>query len=134
MPRKISRKNLIKRLDKIFSIYIRLKYSDKKGFVNCYTCGVKKYWEKDYMQCGHFISRRHIILRWSEFNCRPQCYGCNVMAQGRQYQFSINLNKEYGYDVAQELLIESKKTKKYTNDELIDLENRYKILVDYMNK
>ena len=133
MPRKISRKNLIKKLDTIFSIYIRLKYSDKKGFVKCYTCGKIKHY-KDYMQNGHMISRRHMMLRYSEKNCRPQCYGCNVMSQGRQLEFAMNLNEEYGYDIASELLIESKKTKKYSNDELIDLANRYKILVDYMNK
>ena len=38
---------LKKKLDAIFSKYIRLKDADKNGYVKCYTCGVKKYWEKD---------------------------------------------------------------------------------------
>ena len=71
MARKVSRKNLIKKLDNLFSLYTRLKYSDKNGIVTCYTCGIRKHY-KDYMQNGHFISRRHYILRWSEKNTRVQ--------------------------------------------------------------
>ncbi len=133
MPKKPTRKFLVKKLDTLFSLYIRLKATDKKGFLKCYTCGVKKHY-KNYMQCGHFISRRHYILRWSEKNARPQCYGCNVMSQGKQYQFAINLNKEYGYDIAEELLQESRKTAKFSNDDLLSLINRYDKFVQLMNK
>tara|TARA_R100000963_G_C4590723_1_gene68007 strand:- start:111 stop:515 length:405 start_codon:yes stop_codon:yes gene_type:complete len=132
MAKKLSRKSLIKKLDTIFSQYIRLKSADKKGYVSCYTCGIKKYWEKDYMQNGHFISRRHMILRYSEKNCRPQCYGCNVRGGGKQYQFAINLNKEYGYNIAEKLLHESRKTAKFSNDELVSLINRYEEFVKLM--
>jgi len=133
MPRKVSRKNLIKKLDNLFSLYTRLKYSDKNGIVSCYTCGIRKHY-KDYMQCGHFISRRHYILRFSEKNTRVQCYGCNVGKQGQQYQFALNLNKEYGYDIASELLQESKKTKKFSNDDLISLINKYKEFIKVIDK
>jgi|TARA_R100000231_G_scaffold67259_1_gene53995 hypothetical protein len=133
MPRKVSRKNLIKKLDNLFSLYTRLKYADKNGIVTCYTCGIQKHY-KDYMQNGHFISRRHYILRWSEKNTRVQCYSCNVGNQGRQYEFSVKLNKEYGYDIASELLQESKKIKKFSNDELISLINRYKEFIKVMEK
>tara|TARA_Y100000114_G_scaffold156515_1_gene183916 strand:+ start:31 stop:441 length:411 start_codon:yes stop_codon:yes gene_type:complete len=133
MPRKVSRKNLIKKLDNLFSLYTRLKYADKNGIVTCYTCGIQKHY-KDYMQNGHFISRRHYILRWSEKNTRVQCYSCNVGNQGRQYEFSVKLNEEYGYDIASELLQESKKIKKFSNDELISLINRYKEFIKVMQK
>lgn len=132
MPRKISRKNLIKRLDTIFSEYIRRKYADKRGIVKCYTCNKKAYWKGEGMQNGHFISRASRILRWSEFNCRPQCYACNCMRYGQNYIFAMNLNKEYGYNIAEELLIESKKTIKQSDQDLIDLTNKYKSLVDNM--
>ena len=132
MPRKISRKNLIKRLDTIFSEYIRRKYADKRGIVKCYTCNKKAYWKGEGMQNGHFISRASRILRWSESNCRPQCYACNCMRYGQNYIFAMNLNKEYGYNIAEELLIESKKTIKQSDQDLIDLTNKYKSLVDNM--
>ena len=44
MPRKTSRKTLEKKLDAVFSEYIRRKYADKNGIVSCYTCGKKKFW------------------------------------------------------------------------------------------
>jgi hypothetical protein len=125
MPRKISRKNLVKKLDKIFSEYIRQKYADEKGYVKCYTCNVKKFWRGDGMQCGHFISRRSRILRWREENAKAQCYSCNVMRYGESYIFGVKLNKEYGYDIANELLIESKKIIKQTDHDLIDLIDLY---------
>ena len=40
------------------------------------------------------MSRRHYSTRWDEDNVRPQCYGCNVGNQGKQYEFAINLNNE----------------------------------------
>ena len=126
MPRKISRKNLIKKLDAVFSEYIRRKYADKNGIVKCYTCNKKAYWKGEGMQNGHFISRASRILRWREDNCRVQCYACNVMRYGQNYIFGANLNKEYGYNKADELLIESKKIIKQTDQDLVDLINQYK--------
>ena len=69
--------SLKKKLDIIFSKYIRLKDADPSGNVECYTCGVVKQWEKDGMQAGHFMSRKHTITRWDEQNVKPQCYTCN---------------------------------------------------------
>ena len=99
--RKPSRKSLVKKLDTIFSEYIRRKYADKNGNVKCYTCDTKKYWKGQGMQNGHFISRSSRILRWSIENCRPQCYACNCMRYGQNYIFAMNLNKEYGFDIAE---------------------------------
>ncbi len=124
--RKVKRKTLIKKLDAIFSEYIRRKHADKNGIVKCYTCNVKKFWKGEGMQNGHFISRKSRILRWDERNCRSQCYSCNCHFYGRQYVFALNLNKEYGYNIAEELLIESKKIIKQSDQDLLDLIDEYK--------
>tara|TARA_R100000781_G_scaffold10857_1_gene10134 strand:+ start:638 stop:1042 length:405 start_codon:yes stop_codon:yes gene_type:complete len=134
MARKITRRNLVKKLDTIFSEYIRRKHSDKNGIVKCYTCNKKAYWKGEGMQNGHFISRYSRILRWDENNCRPQCYACNCMRYGQNYIFAMNLNKEFGYDIASELLIKSKQISKLSNDEMISLINKYKNLVEELNK
>jgi len=123
--RKPKRKTLIKKLDKVFSEYIRRKYADKNGIVSCYTCGKKKYWKGEGMQNGHFISRRSRILRWDERNCRSQCYSCNVMRYGESYIFGVKLNQEYGYNIADELLIESKKIIKQSDEDLKNLIKLY---------
>ena len=52
MPRKISRKGLIKKLDTVFSLYIRQRYADKNGMVKCCTCSTVKHWKE--MDCGLF--------------------------------------------------------------------------------
>jgi hypothetical protein len=132
MARKITRKNLIKKLDSIFSEYIRRKYSNDLGIVQCYTCNKKAHWKGQGMQNGHFISRASRILRWSEDNCRVQCYACNCMRYGQNYIFAMNLNKEYGYDKAAELLQKSRKLIKQSDFELQELIIKYKSLVELM--
>ena len=125
----LSRKNLIKSLDKVFSEYIRRSHADENGIVKCYTCDKKAYWKGEGMQNGHFISRKSRILRWREDNCRPQCYSCNCHFYGRQYIFSRNLNNEFGYDIANKLLIESKKIIKQSDLDLIELKEHYNKLI-----
>ena len=127
MKKKPSRSKIVKKLDAEFSRYIRLKYSDHNGYVKCYTCDRVKHY-KVSMQNGHFMSRRHYSTRFLESNCRPQCYGCNCHAQGRSYEFSLNLNKEYGYEISLELLQLSKETVKISNPELIEKTEYYKVL------
>jgi len=128
--RKVKRKTLVKKLDAIFSEYIRRKHADKNGIVKCYTCNKKAYWKGEGMQNGHFISRKSRILRWREDNCKPQCYSCNCHFYGRQYVFALNLNKEFGYNIAEELLIESKKIIKQSDQDLLDLIDDYKQKVE----
>ena len=108
--RKISRKGLVKKLDTIFSLYIRLRKSDQKGIAECYTCGTKKHYKE--LQCGHFQSRKHYATRWEETNCQIQCYSCNVMRYGEQFKFGLKLETEYGYAHPEKLMNLAKTTLK----------------------
>lgn len=82
---------LKKKLDQIFSQFIRNKYA-QSGFITCYTCGRKI--EVKSSQCGHFVSRQHLATRFDERNCRPQCIGCNVFGGGQVAIFATNLERE----------------------------------------
>ena len=93
-------KSDIKKLDTLFSKYIRIKFS-KNGYCECYTCG--RQYEIAKIQCGHFWSRKHQSVRWNEDNARPQCYGCNVGSYGRQYEFGLKLEAEIGTERFEEL-------------------------------
>ena len=124
--KKPSRKNIVKRLDSIFSKYIRNKYADKKGMVKCFTCD-REYPIKS-IQNGHFMSRKNYATRWDEDNCRPQCYGCNVMKQGMQYEFGKRLGKEK----AEEMYLLSKKTVKLSDYELLEMLDHYKEQLDLL--
>jgi hypothetical protein len=85
---------LKKKLDTIFSIYIRLKYADEELNVKCFTCDKVYHYKK--IQNGHFYSRGILSLRWDEQNCRPQCYGCNIARSGNYIEYYKRLEKEIG--------------------------------------
>ncbi len=125
---------LKKKLDTIFSKYVRLSHADKSGFVKCFTCDVKKYWEKDGMQAGHFISRKHTITRWDLKNVMPQCYSCNCHFYGRQFIFGKNLDKKFGSGTAESLLQKSRKMQKNTVADLQDLIKLYTDKLDKLTK
>ena len=127
MPKKVSRKNLVKRLDNIFSQYIRLRNANAQGIAECYTCGKKDHWKK--LQCGHFMSRKSYSTRWDEMNCNVQCVKCNMFEQGMSYVFGLNLNKDFGDGTAEGLLHKSKQIVKLQNYELEGLITKYTALV-----
>lgn len=89
---------LKKKLDKVFSLYVRLSKADSQGNVRCFTCGVIKNYKQ--IQAGHFQSRRFMNTRWSEINVQPQCVKCNMFNQGEQYKFSQELDRIYGENTA----------------------------------
>lgn len=61
-----------KKLDKLYSEYIRRKDADKEGFNFCYTCGARHHWKK--LQNGHYVRRSAgLSVYFLEENCRPQC-------------------------------------------------------------
>lgn len=127
--KKVSRSKLVKKLDTIFSQYIRLKNSvDEKA--TCFTCGKVDHWKK--LQNGHFQSRKHYSTRWDEVNCQVQCAGCNVFKYGEQYKFSVNLDAKYGQGTAEDLSIKAQQIIKLSNFEIEDMIKKYKNLVDSM--
>jgi len=122
VPKKLSRSKLVKKLDTVFSKYIRISSADKSGYCTCVTCGVVKHWKE--IQAGHFMSRKHYSTRWDERNVKSQCIGCNMFKQGEQYKYSLFLGK----DEAEVLYLKSKETVKFTNYELEEM------IKDYSNR
>jgi hypothetical protein len=115
--KKPSRSYLVKKLDTVFSQYIRRRYA-KNDIAECVTCGKKDHWKK--MDAGHFMSRKHYSTRWHEDNVQVQCKSCNLYNQGEQYKYSIFL----GDEKSEELYMMSKQTVKISNydlEELIEL-------------
>lgn len=49
------------------------------------------------------MSRGYSSTRYEELNTAPQCYGCNVMHQGRQYEFGMALDALYGPHTAKDM-------------------------------
>ena len=122
MAKKPTRKSLINKLDAVFSTYIRRRYAVNE-IAECYTCGKKEHWKKQH--AGHFASRRHYSTRWNEYNVQVQCPSCNIWQQGMQFQFGKNLCLQYGDNFADDLMIESKQIRKFTDVELQDMIQHY---------
>ena len=121
MPKikKPTRSKLVKKLDTVFSQYIRLSNSDNNKNCICVTCNKTFFWKE--IQAGHFMSRKHYSIRWDERNVKPQCAGCNVFRYGEQYKYSLYL----GNKLSEKLLEESRKLVKFTNVELEEMIQKY---------
>lgn len=124
----MKRSTLVKKLDKIFSIWIRSKDADHAGMVDCFTCGVTKNWKYE-IDAGHFQSRGKYETRWNEQNVKPQCKRCNGFRGGEQYRFAKNLDALYGEGTAEWLEFESNQSARFTNEELLVKIKHYTELV-----
>lgn len=118
----MANKQLIKKLDKIFSQYIRLRDS-KDGYFTCCSCGqLKPYSLAD---AGHFINRRWMATRWDERNVHSQCSSCNRFDEGNLTGYYRFMLEKYGQQTID--ILESVKTPyKWTDGELDMLIKNYK--------
>lgn len=131
---KVKRKpDYTKKLDAVFSQYIRLYHSDHNGMCRCISCGKYHHWTK--IQCGHYMSRRHLATRWHTDNCRPQCVACNIFNQGAAQMFRRGLVREIGeqrVDIVESLSHTS--THKFTDFEFRELIKHYQSAVDHLKE
>ena len=127
MAKKLTRSKLVKKLDAVFSQYIRQSNSVNE-IATCFTCGKEDHWKK--LQNGHFQSRKHYSTRWLELNCQVQCAGCNVFKYGEQFLFGKYLDEKYGDGTAEELYFKAKETIKLADFELEEMILKYKNFVD----
>ena len=115
---------LKKDLDKVFSLYIRLRHASKDGIVKCFTCDKTAHYKK--MHAGHFMSRKHHATRWNEDNVQVQCVKCNLFGQGEQYAFGKLLDIRIAEGKAEELQELSRTTVKYMRFEYEHMIKFYK--------
>src|SRR5689334_25200382 len=66
---------LIRELDDLVSIFVRLSAADENGTVMCVSCDARLYW-KD-ADCAHFIGRSNMATRYYLPNLAPACKECN---------------------------------------------------------
>lgn len=112
-----------KKVWKVFSLWLRTKYSNDSGMVRCYTCDKMKNWKE--MQAGHALGGRRNSILFCERAVRPQCVGCNIFLRGNYAEFHSRLQKELGVGILDELIALDKVTKQYTVKELKSLYEKY---------
>lgn len=118
-----TRSQFVKKLDKVFSEWLRLSYADKDGNVSCYTCGEVMQWK--YIQNGHFFSRARQNTRWLPENCRPQDYRCNVALSGNYIVYTRKMLAEIGETKLDEMEQLSKSTNKISTPLLKEMIAEY---------
>lgn len=120
------------KLDKIFSEYIRLRDADPAGNVRCISCGKILFWKNS--DCGHYINRRHLSLRFNETNCNAQCRFCNRFDEGNMAGYTKGLIQKYGENIIDRLLIAKDTPVKITNTEYQLLIQHYQQEIKRLHK
>jgi hypothetical protein len=125
--KKKTRKQLVKDLDKVFSLFIRQRDS-KNGMFFCCSCGVPKPYEQ--ADAGHFINRRFMATRWDESNVHGQCRSCNRFSEGNAAGYALFMIDKYGREHVEYLQALKNDGQKFTTSELElmiqDYKNRIK--------
>ena len=101
MPTTISK--LKKKLDKVFSEYIRKRDSDYKGNCKCISCGKEYAAFGGRIHAGHLFSRRYLSIRYSEQNVNAQCSYCNTFLNGNQILAARGVENKWGKGTVDEL-------------------------------
>jgi len=115
----------LKKLDKVFSEYIRRRDADMDGMVKCCTCNTKKHWKK--MDAGHWIRRsKSLITKYHEKNCHAQCIPCNQFREGNPEKYDRFIINKYGVEVFDELIELSNTETKWIQFEVDELTDVYK--------
>lgn len=91
--KKPKRQKLIKELDSVFSLYIRLRDSDSHWIVTCPLCGKKI--PVKFAQNMHFISRWVLKYRFDENNCFAGCMRCNVILNWNYIEYTFFMIKKF---------------------------------------
>jgi hypothetical protein len=107
-------------LDRVFSEFIRKR--DTPG--RCISCqSLITYSNSD---CGHYVNRKHMSLRYDETNCNAQCRACNRFDEGNIQGYRRGLIKKYGEEATDMLEIRKHNECRLSVVEIDILINYYK--------
>lgn len=113
----------MKTADKWFSLFIRLRDS-KDGIIRCCSCNKAVHWRDS--DCGHFINRGNLSLRFSEENCHAQCRACNRFDEGNITGYYRFMQSKYGEETISKMMLAKHQTIKLGKFELKIIAEEYK--------
>ena len=117
----------ISKLDKQFSIYVRMKEADEFGRAMCITCGTFMHWSE--LDCSHWIRRSHMATRWKESNCHPGCKTCNRVNDGEEDKHEAYIEERYGFLEVEKLLELKQTTVHFQQFEIDEMVQEYKLKI-----
>jgi len=134
--KKVKKKKLItlsklkKKVQEVVNLYVRTRDS-KDGFFTCISCGETK--PVSQLQAGHFVPvSKSQFLRFHDWNINGECVRCNCFSEYHLIPYRRNLIDKIGIEAVKwlESKAEEVKSYKHTRQELTDLENYYKQLLE----
>ena len=115
-----------RKADEAFSLFIRTRDAQPyqgRAF-KCISCNRPLPIEQ--ADCGHFINRQHMSLRYSELNCNAQCRHCNRFMEGNNDEYRKGLIQKIGKEKVELLEAMKYQTNKLSAFELGELAKYYK--------
>jgi len=112
----------LNKVRRVFQKWIRERDKNQP----CISCGIitTKLWD-----AGHYLKAEVFSgLIFDEDNVHKQCRKCNRYLSGNEVQYRLGLIERIGEDrvKALESKANQKRLKKFTNHELLEIENKYK--------
>lgn len=116
------------KLDRVFSLYIRLRDSTSSGYFRCISCGqIKPFSQAD---AGHYFSRRHNSTRFDEDNVHAECSYCNRFDSEHLDGFRENLISKIGQKRFDLLRVKANSNKQFSDFEYQVLIKHYTELIN----
>lgn len=112
----MTRAKLVKEADRVFSLWIR-----KRDGNRCVQCG-----SREQLTCGHIISRRIQSVRFDEYNCHCQCWGCNSGHRYWPHKYTAWYVEKFGRESYLRLVERSRSLKQWKSNNLRELILKYK--------
>jgi hypothetical protein len=125
--RKVKREtvsSLRKKINVVFSEYIRRSHADANGYVRCCSCGLHMHWKNS--EAGHYRKRGFGPTCYDERNVHPQCHRCNHFLDGNESAYAVYLVKRYGAYMIEYLYLKSTEPWKWRVTEMREVLKHYK--------
>jgi hypothetical protein len=139
----MSYKTTKRKLNKIFSEFIRLRDSNQCGVGQCISCGkFINVWRKvdeikfnQQAHAGHYYSRgTSKSLYFDEKNVNLQCVQCNTFREGNKQGYAQGLIRKYGEGILDFLEVKSKNESYLSENELGLLIREYEYKVKQLKE
>jgi|SRR5688572_18769833 len=123
---------LIKELDTVFSLFIRLRDADERGTVTCFVTGEKVWWKDS--DAAHFIPRGIMPTRYNERNVHACTKESNQFDEHHQAMYEKKMIEAYGHNFVIGLVMESRHLEKFMRHEIEEKIEHYKMQVSKLKK
>lgn len=123
---------LVKELDTVFSLFIRLRDADESGTVTCFVTG-DRLW---YLDCdaAHYHVRAKMGTRWDEMNVHATSSNSNRFDDNHYSDYIEAMKKKYSVYELKMLSVRANSLLKATRNELTEMIEEYKVKVSELKR